>query len=165
MTVYDPPVATYIPLQTITLGSAASSVTFADIPATYRDLVLVANGTTVASNVYVVLQLNADDASNYSNVFMVGFGSTTESIASTDTSIKRSGMGDSQSTVIWQLVDYSATDKHKTVLSRWGANSSTNVAAAAGRWANTSAINSVKVYPESTTFTSGSTFSLYGIEA
>jgi hypothetical protein len=33
-----------------TLTSAASSVTFSSIPATYTDLVLVVNGTSTATN-------------------------------------------------------------------------------------------------------------------
>ena len=159
------PTSTYVALATTTLGASASSVTFSSIPASYRDLVLVADGTTAASDGYVVLQFNGDTGSNYSNVFMTGFGSTTESIASTNTSIRRALMGNSQSNIIWQLLDYSATDKHKTVLSRSGSNGSTNVAAAAGRWANTAAVTSIAISSESSTFSSGSTFSLYGIEA
>ena len=160
------PTPTYLALATTTLSSSASSVTFSSISGSYRDLVLVANGTTAASNGYVVLQFNGDTGSNYSNVFMTGFGSsTTESIASTDAYIKRALMGNNQSNIIWQLLDYGATDKHKTVLSRSGSNGSTNVAAAFGRWANTAAVTSIAISSEFSTFSSGSTFSLYGIEA
>lgn len=154
----------YIALATTTLGSTSSSVTFSSIPATYKDLILVVAGTINQSNNYVSLQFNSDTASNYSNVFMTGYGSnTTESIAGTNDSVLRVLMGTSQSVSTWQLLDYSATDKHKTVLSRSGANSSTNVNAAAARWANTNAINTIRVFPQGASFNSGTTLSLYGV--
>jgi hypothetical protein len=65
-------------------------------------------------------------------------------------------------TTIHQIMDYSATDKHKTVLT-------TRILAAsyvdrfAQRWANTSAITSMEVFASSNAFAIGSTFSLYGI--
>ena len=62
-------------------------------------------------------------------------------------------------------MDYSATDKHKTMLSR-GGSSSFGVGMNAGRWANTSAVTSVLVIGQSgLDFAAGSTFYLYGIEA
>jgi hypothetical protein len=62
-------------------------------------------------------------------------------------------------------MDYSATDKHKTVLSRYG-NSSTEVDMAASRWADTSAINSIQILlADAETYSAGSNFSLYGVIA
>ena len=160
------PTPTYTALATVTLGSSASSVTFSSIPATYRDLILVANGTIGLSSDNVILRFNSDSGSNYSNVVMVGFGtSSVESAASTTTSIVRATAGNIQSTNIWNIMDYSATDKHKTVLSRSGTNSSTSVSAAAERWANTAAITSIYVAALSTTLSAGHTFSLYGVIA
>jgi hypothetical protein len=66
---------------------------------------------------------------------------------------------------IIQLMDYSATDKHKTVLSRKNQAARTTVAQAS-RWASTSAINKITVnvtQPDPTNFAVGSTFYLYGI--
>jgi hypothetical protein len=62
-------------------------------------------------------------------------------------------------------MDYSATDKHKTVLARHN-NSAGEVSMSAGRWASNTAINSIslKVLP-SGSFNSGATFSLYGVIA
>jgi hypothetical protein len=59
-------------------------------------------------------------------------------------------------------MDYSATDKHKTVLTRNNITDN-NVTAIASRWANTAAITSVTVLSPSSTITSGSTISLYAI--
>jgi hypothetical protein len=58
-------------------------------------------------------------------------------------------------------MDYSVTDKQKTVLSRTNSSFGTDITA--GRWASTSAITSVTVYPSSGDFEIGSTFALYGI--
>jgi len=63
------------------------------------------------------------------------------------------------------IMDYSATDKHKTVLTR-ASTAASSVWAIAGRVATTSAITSVAfIGPDdaSDQFLSGSTFALYGI--
>jgi hypothetical protein len=59
-------------------------------------------------------------------------------------------------------MDYSATDKHKTVLIRQ--NSVADSAFAMGaRWANTAAITSIQLSLGAATFSTGTTFALYGI--
>ena len=63
---------------------------------------------------------------------------------------------------IAQVMDYSATDKHKTFLVRSNIPAN-NVAAHAVRWANTAAITTVAVEAISTTWAVGTTFALYGI--
>lgn len=159
------PTPTYTPLATVTLGSSAASVTFSSIPATYRDLILVANCTaTVAGNIH--LRLNADSASNYSWVYMLGTLSTTASGAGTDTGIFGGGVGTAVITQsIFQLMDSSATDKHKTVLNRTAERDAASYAWA-NRWANTAAITSILVRMNNgSNFTAGSNFSLYGVIA
>jgi hypothetical protein len=63
-------------------------------------------------------------------------------------------------------MDYSATDKHKTVISRFG-SAARETQATASRWANTAALTSINFFQESggVTFSTGSTFSLYGVIA
>jgi hypothetical protein len=63
---------------------------------------------------------------------------------------------------IVHIMDYSATDKHKTVLSRAN-RASSGVDAIAGRWASTSAITSIKYFASGRTLDIGSTVALYGI--
>jgi hypothetical protein len=65
---------------------------------------------------------------------------------------------------ILQVMDYSATDKHKTSLVRSG-ESVDGTEAWVSRWPSTSAINSILLYTGSNSFTAGSTFALYGIVA
>jgi hypothetical protein len=73
------------------------------------------------------------------------------------------------SPIIIQVMDYSATDKHKSVLVRANSDAPSQngvVAAVAGRWASTSAVTSVVLLPEvGPNFASGSTFNLFGVIA
>lgn len=159
------PSATYTPLFSTTLAASASSVVIPNIPQTYRDLVLVVNvdGT---SQTELYLRFNGDTGGNYNTVRMQGSGSTAASGLTTNaTGMRLNGNGDimtdfSFSAVI-QIEDYSATDKHKAVLSR--TNSSNGVDACAGRWANTAAITTVLAYPAAGSFDVGTTLALYGI--
>ena len=157
------PTPTYTPLATITLGSAASSVTFGSIPNSYKDLVLVANGTQTANGNFA-LRFNSDSGSNYFRVVMYGDGSSTGSFTeSSQTALGIAYWETGRSMVTCSIQDYSATDKHKSTLSRSGAG--IYVHAFAGRWANTAAITSVTVLAPGTTIASGTTISLYGIAA
>jgi hypothetical protein len=163
------PTNTYTPLATITLGSTTSTVTFSSIPSTYRDLILVVgNMTATAANTFY-LQANGDTASNYSWVAAWGDGSTTGSASLTNTGALIGGyIGLSTSTrqtTLVQLMDYSASDKQKTILSRHN-NSAGEVSMNAARWANNTAINSItlKILP-SGSFNSGASFSLFGVIA
>ncbi len=62
-------------------------------------------------------------------------------------------------------MDYSATDKHKTVLTRYG-SAATDIQATASRWESTAAVNSVTIFDVlGQTYQVGSTFSLYGVIA
>ena len=165
------PTSTYVALATETLSGTATDVTFSSIPATYRDLILVfaGEGTNTVQNTY--LRFNSDTGSNYSNVDMQGNGSSASSVSATTTGawflITGETLGQEQSNAISQIMDYSATDKHTTLLTRANSNNPTGatVDATASRWANTSAVTSVQVFVTSGSFAAGCTFSLYGIEA
>jgi len=157
------PTPTYTPLATVTLGSSAASVTFSSIPATYRDLIFVLSGVVSAGAGEVIrVNFNGDTTSgNYSAVFANGDGSNTAS----GTEARRFGlMYASRSQTVASFMDYSATDKHKTYLSRTG-GASNAFEMIAGRWANTAAITSFRVFPDANGFASGSTLSLYGVIA
>jgi hypothetical protein len=160
------PTPTYTPLANVTLGSTASSVTFSSIPATYRDLILVADCGVSSGAEAMAMRFNADTGSNYNYVVATGNGSTTSSFAVSSTIFARLGsIYTGSNNFVASVMDYSATDKHKTVIAR--GNSAANlVAMVASRWANTAAITSVTVLPDvANTFTAGSTFSLYGVIA
>lgn len=160
---------TYTPLATITLGSSATSITFSSIPATYRDLILVCNWQNSSTGSAGRLQINGDTGSNYFGVWMTGTGTSAVSASeSSETSARVAGasvgLANTYSNIaILQFMDYSATDKHKTVISRYG-SASTESQATASRYASTSAITSIRFFDVlGQTFAAGSTFNLYGI--
>jgi hypothetical protein len=143
----------------VTLGTNAATVTFSSIPATYRDLVVVAHCNT-GTNVDAFLYFNGDTAANYSFVSMAGDGSSATSVAS---SLANWGfIGTTRGNLISHIMDYSATDKHKTTLTRNNFSANT-VRAFARRWANTAAITSVQLNANTQSWQTGSTFALYGI--
>jgi hypothetical protein len=158
------PTPTYTPLATVTLASATSSVSFSNIPASYRDLVLILNGKATAGGSGARLRVNGDTSTNYPNIRMYGYSGGTGSDAGTGAFLDIGAMNtnDGYQSVV-QFMDYSATDKHKTILSRPQESSLGAVLANAGRWSNTAAITSILVYAGSDQFASGFTATLYGI--
>jgi hypothetical protein len=161
--------ATYEPIATQTLGSAAASVTFSSISASYTDLVLVFWKLTSAG-AQCSLQFNGDTGSNYSNTSLSGNGSTAASArASSGTSISLENALISDATNasmnILSVMNYSNTTTNKTIISRGGAAAS-GVNANVGLYRSTSAISSLTVLSGgSSTFSTGATFTLYGIKA
>jgi hypothetical protein len=155
----------YVALATITLSSTSSSITFTSIPSNYKDLVLVTNSTT-ANGGLLYLRLNGDSGNNYNTVVMRGLSDGAQSFAYANEPgyVSVSGYTNNSNAVI-NIMDYSATDKHKSILSRSGYSNQTTVEATAIRWANTAAVNSVSLVFSSGGFGAGATASLYGVAA
>lgn len=162
---------TYTLINSTTLSSTQSAVTFSSIPATYTDLVLVCSLIGTASTSADV-QFNGDTGSNYSYTVLdggAGTASTLRQLNTTRTQLvgwsSNFGSSTSPSPAIMHVNDYSNTTTFKPVLVRstaYGASTSC-VDLFSGLWRNTSAINSITINASS--FASGSTFKLYGIEA
>ena len=160
------PTPTYVPLGTITLASTDSEIVFSSIPASYRDLILVAAHVDITAAGRTRIQVNADTGANYTRVRMYSSGGSPTSNSGTLNYVELGYYNSGQELVErHQFLDYSATDKHKPVLSRGDNVDSSNalIIAAAHRWANTTAINQIKIYRDTGSFGVGSTFSLYGV--
>ena len=154
---------TYTPLASTTLSSSASSVTFSSIPQTYGDLILTWDVDISATTGQIILRFSGDTGANYSRVQMRGDGSAAASFAA-DGATQLFAYS-SPYDKFWgniQIMDYSATDKHKTGLIR-NDNVGEFTVALASRWANTSAVTSIEVFTDGETYLAGSTFSLYGV--
>ena len=154
---------TYEPIATNTLGSTATDVTFSSISGSYTDLILVVNCT--GTGAYYQIQVNGDTATNYSRTRLTGNGTAASS--SRDTSAASIVINDISTTPdvsIIQLQNYSNATTYKTILYRNNL-STTSTGAGVGLWRSTSAITSIKVYPNSGVLSIGSTFTLYGIKA
>jgi hypothetical protein len=160
------PTPTYTPLANITLGSTASSITFSSIPATYRDLVVAYNGQFTAAANFLV-RLNSDTGSNYNHLVMRGPVSSETGTYSEFYAFWNNAQSGSRQVMNLNIMDYSATDKHKTLLNRTGYTRTDGgavvVEAQALRWASTSAVSTVQISVSTGNFAIGSTFGLYGI--
>ena len=164
-------VSAYEVISTQTLGSAVQTVTLSSIPATYTDLVVVINAqASTQSDLY--LTFNGDTSALYSNTTLYGDGT---SAGSTRNSRGNAYMvltyygavtttaGASVHTL--NIMNYSNTTTHKTVLARCSAGAA-GVDASVGLWGSTAAITSMTFdLPTTRTFSTGSTFTLYGIKA
>ncbi len=166
--------ATYEPIATTTLGSAAATYTFSSIPATYTDLVLIAVGTTTTDGASLTIRFNADSTSNYSTTVVRGSGSSATSARGTfNTSLflgYGTGFSSSQITnAIMNIQNYANTTTFKTTISRVNnANGSTGVGTEAnvGLWRKTpEAISSIVIGADAGNLATGMTFTLYGIKA
>lgn len=150
---------TYIPLATVTLGGSDNDIIFTNIPTNlYRDLVVVFNGSISTSNNSPFYMNGDTNSGNYGRVSAWGTGSSTGSGA-----FYGAIWAGSQNTVTYQFIDAGTTDKHKVALVRCN-NAANEVSMQAIRWANTAAITSLTfIAGTGLTYTTGSTFSLYGI--
>lgn len=164
-------VSAYEVISTTTVGTAAQTVTLSSIPQTYTDLIVVINAqASVQSDLY--LTFNGDTSAVYSNTTLFGdgtsAGSTRNSRGNAFMTLTYYGAvtttaGNSVHTV--NIMNYANTTTHKTVLTRANAASS-GVDASVGLWGSTAAITSMTFdLPSTRTFSTGSTFTLYGVKA
>lgn len=155
------PTPTYIPLATTTLGSSTSQITLSSIPATYRDLILIVNVPPIAGS-ELVMRLNGDTGANYSRVYgEYIYGSVGQASSSGDTQLPVGAYGADKATLICHIMDYSATDKHKTLLARGDSATATKMTALL--YSSTSAITSILVKLNTENMPTGTTINLYGI--
>ena len=163
--------ATYEPIATQTLSTAAASVTFSGIPQTYTDLILVTNVKCVGADSNMRATFNGDTGNNYSTTYLDGDGSTATSSRTTNQAVATIGYVDTSdvSTNIIQLQSYSSDNVNKTVLVRAASAVRGLSSAIVNLWRDTDAINSITLDcyggGSARNFESGSTFTLYGIKA
>jgi hypothetical protein len=174
---YDP--GAFVSLATFSLASNTATVTFSSIPSTYQHLQVRINSrcTRAAANGNLNIQLNSDTGANYTYHELAGDGATTlvgGATAQTAPSISRSPGTTTNADVfagtIIDIHDYASTTKNKVLRSFYGYdnNSATvigNVGMRSILWLNTAAITTLTfTSASSSSFTSGSVFSLYGIK-
>jgi hypothetical protein len=162
-----------------TLSSSSSTVTFSSIPGTYKSLQIraILRDTNATNSDYgFAIRVNSDTGSNYAfhNLYGDGSAPATFSTASASRIISIFGApldGTTASTfgsTIIDIHDYASTTKNKTIRGFAGSNTNTTatnfgVALFSGLWMSTSAVTSISIISEGTSFKSGSTFALYGI--
>lgn len=163
---------TYEQIAWTSLGSAAATITFSSIAASWTDLRLIVNGS-VSTTGYVYIRLNGDTAANYSYRYSGGNGLNTFSSSSQSNSvIVTAGSIINLSTTIPALIttdifQYANTGTYKTSLSTSandlnGTGESSNTV---GLWRSTAAVTSITIYNSAGNFNTGTTAALYGIKA
>jgi hypothetical protein len=161
--------STYEKIATTTLGTTAADVTFSAITGSYTDLVLVLNLKGTVNN-YPRVQYNSDTGSNYSRTYLAGTGSAASSGRASNQTymyfVEAASTGTSGMSLnnIIQVFNYSNTTTFKTAIGR-GNSASSGVDAIVNLWRSTSAITSIKIYPDTGSWAADSTFTLYGIKA
>jgi hypothetical protein len=160
--------ATYALIETVTLGSAAASVSFnvSGTASLYTDLRLVIDGIISTAIDPVTINFNGDTASNYSYTLLYGDGTSAASARSASLTAIRAGyLGTVQGITSVDIMDYSNTTTNKTVIGR-GSVSNWGVTAQVSLWRSTAAITSMTIQSLSSyNFATGTTFRLYGIQA
>lgn len=150
-------------LASITLQSSSASVSFTSIPSSYRDLIIVINGG-VTGSLTAQLRFNNDSGSNYSHVSAAaGNDNSVYTTSGTTTFVNPApDFGVSSSfDIVYNVFDYAMTDRHKTIVTRFGMSAqSPNMVAV--RWASTSAINAVTLSASANAFAAETNISLYG---
>ena len=157
---------TYTPIQTKTLVSAQSTVSFTSIPSTYTDLILICNATLTSGTSAFGIAFNGQ-SSTYSYTYMYGDGSSANSGRTGGPNVHIGHAGSVPDTVKAHIMNYSNTTTYKTVIATSSLANAYEMATV-GLWQYTlasSAINQIDISPDSSTFAAGSTFTLYGILA
>jgi hypothetical protein len=168
------------PIATTLVGAGGTaSVTFSNIPNTYKHLqirILSRSDRSAASQDGIRIQYNSDSgAANYVNYHVLygdGSSAAAAAVASGVTPYNSIGtMSASSATsgmfgvTIVDILDYANVYKFKTVRSLYGTdqNGSGQIGLVSGLWMNTAAVNQVVVTQNNGNIVQHSRFSLYGI--
>jgi hypothetical protein len=158
--------STMTPIATNTFTSAASTLTFSNIPQGYTDLVIIANYANSGGQSDSYLRFNGDSGTNYSKTQLYGTGSAAGS--NNQANFSNFGgfgyVGTTLSNTVCNIMNYSNSTTYKTVIVRSNDTAGLTMANV-GLWRSTAAITSIVIGFANNNFISGSTFTLYGVKA
>lgn len=153
--------ATYDKIATTTLTSAGN-IDFSSIPSTYTDLVIVLRGKTANNTGNICLRFNGDTSTNYSRIRFLSYASASDSEAQTNQSSSSFGdWGSIEGAAIINIFSYANTTTWKNFTTRGTEPDYTSMYT--GQWRSTAAINSISFFKPSSTFSVGTTATIYGI--
>lgn len=161
--------ATYEPIASTTLGSAATAIEFSGVASEWTDLRLVLVGTHDTGSASVRMRVGnsaIDSGSNYGRTVLAGDGTSATSGRNASVTFWNIGgvfTGD-VTTIAVDLMSYANVSVYKTALIA-DAVPGSYVERHVGLWMSTSAIDIVRVFTSSGSFAAGTTASLYGIKA
>ena len=159
------------------ISGDTAAITFSDIPQTYDHLELTVYARADHNNQYgceVYCEFNGDTtATNYHTQRFRGLGSSPSALSQDYQPI--GGIASEHAganifgVVTSTIYNYTKTDRHKQYLSSSGnprGDATAQAMLRSNRWADTSAITAIVLYPQSSTnFMAGSVFELRGINA
>jgi hypothetical protein len=160
--------ATYDPIATTTLGSAAANITFSGISSAYTDLRLIISSLSATTDA-MYLRFNGDSGTNYSYGSIDGDGTSVGAGSGINNNRCFLTFFSLTSTTIPSFFDiniFSYTgSKNKTCLTRTTQdyNGSGAGGVFAHLWRNTGAITSITFGGQSYNLSAGTTATLYGI--
>jgi hypothetical protein len=163
--------STYTPIQSTTLASGNTGVTFSSIPSTYTDLIIVASvvpSSSINLN-YQVGNGSLDTGTNYSYNRLYGdkTTATADRGATTANSLGNWGVATSSSTrtiLITHFQNYANTSSHKIFLTSVADSTFDYVGLVTSLWRSNSAIDIIKLNA-SGNMSAGTVVTLYGIAA
>lgn len=161
--------ATYEPIATTTLGSAAASITFSSIASSWTDLKVILTTAGASSANAVIMRFNSDTGTNYGRTSLIGNGTTASSTRQTSaTSLSIGGSAlDGTNPSLYEIDVFSyAGSTYKTMLSAFSSdrNGTGFVSRMVGLWLSTAAITTIDLTNNGGTFAIGTTATLYGIK-
>lgn len=163
---------TYLPIQTVTVGSGgSSSIEFTNIPQNYTDLKIVCSVRNTSSTGAIVnLAFNSDaNVSNYDGRYIETNGTTIGSYTDQKRAIGYINTSTTTTSTFSNnevyIPNYSGSAYKTFGVDGLMENNSTThyIALFANIWKSTSAITSITLTPTSNSFAQHSTFCLYGI--
>jgi hypothetical protein len=150
-------------------ATSVTSVTFSSIPQTYTHLQL--RTSYVGTGTFSQVRFNGDSGSNYSFHQLWGDGATAQAGGGASSSLiylNNSSTNPSYPSVgIMDLLDYTNTNKYKTVrsLAGYDINGGGELYYRSGAWRNTASVTSLVLTSSATNgFTQYTSFTLYGIK-
>jgi len=169
-------VLAYDLLETTTLGSSASSVTFSGL-GSYSDYAhlqirYVARTSNADTDRDLHLTFNGDSGANYARHYLEGNGSSVSSQSATSRNRIEFNTGISGANAassifgsgVIDVLDAFSSNKNTTTRALYAPFSVNRLFFHSGLWVNTSSITSMAFEPAFGDFISGSRFSLYGIK-
>lgn len=164
------------PIASTTLSSTAVNVTFTGIPQNFTHLQIRIHGrSTGTGGPNNSIQFNGDTAANYRVHYLGGNGSGT---FSGDFGVSQTfgnmgwvsgadNVANGYGIIICDILDYSNTNKNKTLRSITGFDTNTTGSPLLGIfssvWTGTNAINQILIGVSSGAYTAGTRFDIYGI--
>ena len=162
----------YESIATVNVTGTPGTVDFTSIPQTFTHLQLRISVNQSAAVRSVYMRFNSVGGTSYSSHYVYGGGVSSVIGSWTSDGYIRLAAGDGvsndsniQSATIVDILDYSNTNKYKTIkcLTGWDKNGGGTVELGSGLYMQTTAVSSINFITGSSNFIAGSKFALYGI--